>query len=116
MTRQEIFNIVWDHLITKASPKSLRAGQTVGCAYRGAHGAKCAIGVLIDDATAKRWDSLSVSSVSVMELPPHLAGHGVFLRSLQLVHDHAKTPADRLTKMLAVAKRYSVTTPEGFAQ
>lgn len=46
MTNREIFDIVKNHLLAQNSQSLASSGI---CAYRGVHGAKCAIGCLIPD-------------------------------------------------------------------
>lgn len=45
-TTQEIFTIVKEHLLTQ---KAKCTAPGVGCAYRGANGMRCAVGILIAD-------------------------------------------------------------------
>lgn len=126
MTAQEIFNIVWDHLITKASPKSVArrpARPDVDtCAYRGVNGAKCAVGVLIDDETALEWDTKSDSAFSQVDLPEHLAHlapHTHLLCRLQEAHDRelsGDVQEDRLKLLRGVARDFALELPEGFIQ
>ncbi len=47
MTKQEIFNKVWDWFVVKNNPRSV--SPTGSCCYRGVNGSKCAIGVLLPD-------------------------------------------------------------------
>jgi hypothetical protein len=46
MTRQQMFNAVWQHFVTEQQPQS---GDVRRCNYRDPSGAKCALGLLIPD-------------------------------------------------------------------
>lgn len=45
MNRQQVFDKVWDHFVTKGKPLSVNAEGS--CFYRGPKGERCAFGVLI---------------------------------------------------------------------
>lgn len=47
MTRQEMFDRVWQHFVVEKGPPS---GDVNRCNYRDPSGAKCALGLLIPDA------------------------------------------------------------------
>lgn len=49
LTKQTIFNKVWNHFIVKKGKASF-SSEMKQCLYRGPNGAKCAIGVLIPDS------------------------------------------------------------------
>lgn len=90
---QSVFNKVWQHFIVEGNPRSYEApGNT--CAYRGANGAKCAVGVLIPDGEYSREiERYSFNSlVEEGRLTPTLrmyveAGLRGFLAVLQEWHD-----------------------------
>ncbi len=89
MTKQETFDIVVNHL--RGMTEQSRApvlGST--CAYRGANGAKCAVGCLIPDAVYhKRLEGYAANSYWVAPVLESL-GHDVLLcEDLQMVHDNA---------------------------
>jgi hypothetical protein len=46
MTRQQMFDRVWQHFVVEKGPQS---GTPMGCQYRARDGAKCALGLLIPD-------------------------------------------------------------------
>ena len=46
MTEQEVFNKVWDHIITQGKPSLSGEGK---CRYRGPNGLKCAAGIFLTD-------------------------------------------------------------------
>jgi len=56
MTKQEIFNKVWDHFIVNKGKKSMINGI---CKFRGINGSKCVIGLFIpDEKYDKRMDEV----------------------------------------------------------
>jgi hypothetical protein len=46
MTRQQMFDRVWQHFVVEKGPAS---GNVTRCYYRSENGAKCALGLLIPD-------------------------------------------------------------------
>lgn len=93
MSDQEVFDIVATHLFAQGK-RSLKVGaERIGtCAYRGADGLKCAIGILIPDAIyQKKWDDCSNAIDTLLDratkaLRP-LHTHSWLLEELQNVHD-----------------------------
>lgn len=85
-TAQQIFDIVVQHL-RKQGERSL--SKKGGCAYRGANGLKCAVGVLIPDYKYKASLEQSLcTDPNVMEaLPKDTHPHIQMLRKLQATHD-----------------------------
>ena len=119
MTAQEIFNIVWDHLITKAAPKSVvhLPFEDKKCLYRGPNGTKCAIGALVTDEECEGWGNWAVHQlVEKGRLPERLEGHLYLLENLQDVHDLCDVPSQRLGNMVSIAKLHNLSLPEGFIQ
>lgn len=109
MTRQEIFNIVWDHLITKDAPKSeVTTAGAKRCAYRGYSGAKCAVGALVTDEECADWGTKGVLRVA---LPERLQGHEIFLCSMQRAHDAAWSHRSRRVLMEEAAREYNLEIP-----
>ena len=114
--RQEAFNAVWRHFVTKGRAKSIgKDGEC--CMYRGPRGQKCAIGVLIaDDDYDPEWDR---------DDPPSAGGPTIrrvlgapesdmeFLEDLQYVHDYAGYPFhDNIRRRLkGLAAEYNLTIP-----
>lgn len=96
MSKQEIFTRVAVHLLRQKVRSVLPDG--VGCAYRGKHGTKCAIGALIpDEECTKEFLIFSncsgVQSPAIVEI---LKRQGIetnnhrtwfLLRDLQVIHD-----------------------------
>jgi hypothetical protein len=90
MEAQEIFDTVATHLF-KQGRQSLHAGYDTMCAYRGADGAKCAVGVLIPDELYNDmmegrtiWGLLDTSDNG---LPEWLSANKELLGDLQHAHD-----------------------------
>lgn len=48
MTRQEMFDKIWNHFIEEDAPWSVT--EKGGCRYRGEDGKKCAVGLLLPDS------------------------------------------------------------------
>lgn len=105
MTAQEIFNLVWDHLITKASPKSMEGDE---CLYRGPNGTKCAVGALVTDEECKHWGALGVRRV---RLPARLQKHELLLLELQTAHDMSETIAGRTSRLHETANKHRLKIP-----
>lgn len=92
MTNQEIFDHVWTFL-----NKQRRQSKKELCVYRSNEGLSCAIGCLLDDETAHRFDDLgdqiggsSIKDIYVhaADLIPKFLGNDIqFLSDLQKVHD-----------------------------
>lgn len=100
MNKQDIFNRVWDHFVTKGGSASFRKhGGGTTCAYRGEDGARCAVGVLVPDELYRpEWDGAAVSvstlardSKSFAEMLEIVgcAEHLGLLGELQRAHDGA---------------------------
>jgi hypothetical protein len=60
MNRQEIFNKAYLGILAQGQCSTNVAG---GCVYRNKDGMACAVGQLIDDDTAKLWDSQDDTSI-----------------------------------------------------
>lgn len=109
MTAEEVFTIVSNHLI-KQNKKSFlskeqiseikeRLGEKsipdeeIGCAYRGANGCKCAIGVLIpdDEYLPEMEGEIPIALHRIVknhELKELLNKHAYLLFDLQGIHDN----------------------------
>lgn len=89
-SKQEIFNEVWKRIVAQGGP-SYSNGNT--CKYRNKDGRGCAIGCLIDDETASKWDELAVSDIYTVQykltetVPEWIKIYTGFLRKLQRIHD-----------------------------
>lgn len=53
MTKQEVFNKVWNHIIAQGTPSLDDRGY---CSYRGPNGLKCAAGIFLTDEQAIELD------------------------------------------------------------
>lgn len=114
MTAQEIFNIVWDHLITKASPKATIIGETgaTRCVYRTPEGAKCAVGALVTDEECVNWGLISVRNLYEEDcLPARLIEHVSLLEDLQGAHDVSYSQEDRRVNLAGIASHWGLEVP-----
>ena len=94
MTKQEVFNRVYKHMMAMVD-KSYNS-ETDMCAYRSPDGNKCAIGALIDDRhyyldlegkganSQEVLDALAKSGLDACEVDSEMAR---FLQQLQEIHD-----------------------------
>lgn len=93
MDKQAIFNKVATHLLAQGARSMGKYGSFEGCAYRGAGGARCAIGVLIPDELYRN----ELEGVEVEHLPFDVRDAlgtddsymREFLHELQAVHDES---------------------------
>lgn len=89
-TKQEIFDAVVLHLRTQKDVSVMSGGV---CAYRGNHGLKCAIGILIpDEVYLSKMEGLGIayliaSDLLSPDLKEEFTHHQSLLSSLQGVHD-----------------------------
>lgn len=87
MTAQDIFDRVYRHFIYEGGQLSVSDEDL--CVYRDASGAKCAVGVLLEDSEY----SLGMEENNVSELvrlgllPSRLVPHAGLLQMLQKAHD-----------------------------
>lgn len=109
MTKQETFNLVAKHLLTQRARSMLRLQGSI-CAYRGANGMKCAIGVLIPDHLYNEGlENVPADCLPVLGILEKL-GHDILLCSaLQAVHD-ANNPVNWRAGLREVARRHGLTT------
>ena len=85
-SEQEVFNKVWDHIITQGKPSADKYGH---CYYRGPDGLKCAAGIFLTDEQAIELDKVNmgwdeacdVFYPELSDLPANL------IRALQACHD-----------------------------
>lgn len=54
--KEKVIKQVYQALVEQGRASSKKFGKVTNCAYRGENGMKCAVGHLIDDETAARWD------------------------------------------------------------
>lgn len=109
MTKQEMFDRVWDHFITKKNRRStIEPGHTV-CRYRGPNGLKCAAGLFVPDACY----SPDMEGCSPGILDPSRFEEGVdinFLGELQRTHDHALDET-LYTRLIELAHDHKLAVP-----
>lgn len=128
MTKQDMFDKVWDHFITKNAPFSaVPLGNGEGlvisykCRYRGDNGAKCAAGLFIDDEHYDPdFENSGVGDVFVQEALMN-SGFPIdlipFLRELQNAHDGAFRVTDTENKenlnsrLREIAKTHQLEIP-----
>lgn len=117
LTRQDVFNRVWDHFITQDQPFS-KDGTGDTCKYRGQHGAKCAFGIFIpDDKYTKNFEGNTVTSlydmcqtmddVSIFEQFDF--DDLSFLNELQSCHDTSENKDAMVRRLRDVAVKYGLT-------
>jgi len=88
MTAQELFDIVFKHLMSQNARSMM--GNGITCAYRGEGGLKCAIGVLIPDEDY-REDMERLAAQNLLAKGAclrHLAAHHELIDKLQHIHDY----------------------------
>lgn len=84
---QAVFNFVAHHLLTQGK-KSV--DEFYSCRYRGNDCLQCALGCLMDDAAARRFETLSLHEGSRNAVTLHFEALGYtipLLEQLQEVHD-----------------------------
>lgn len=87
MTKQEIFNKVWDHYIVKKSPPGV--DPTDGkCRYRTPEGNVCAVGLFLTEEEATKVPVSAVPAEEEISLfPPVVQENWQFFLQLQGLHD-----------------------------
>jgi hypothetical protein len=124
MTKQEIFNKVYAHLIAQGN-RARAPGRSglMKCAYRASDGGMCAIGCLIPDELYKReLEEYSVDEPPVLDVLRQagvlLADENIpFFGALQAAHDGNTSPSDLWTDAMKmflkeIAFDYDLTAPE----
>ena len=113
MTNQEAFTTVKDHLLAQgkrsmAPYSSYDSGGAWRCAYRGADGLKCALGILIpDDEYTPELEGNEF--MELCPVPPSLRGIDEdLLSALQCVHDYAQ-PSDWHSELKTIAEMHHLT-------
>lgn len=113
ITAQEIFDLVWDHFVTRKQPLSV--GDQGDCLYRGPHGTKCAVGILVSDEECTGWDDVMIGVYTLAakgQLPSRLIPHKNLLVALQDAHDSARIYGNLEERLRDLAKRFSLRIPE----
>jgi hypothetical protein len=118
MTEQEVFNKVWDHIITQGKPSLSDKGM---CRYRGSNGLQCAAGIFLTDEQAKELDDMGAPWTTAAVTFPELTRFPRYLiQDLQSCHDKASIWDDDEAEFLKVfkddarkvAKKFNLTVPE----
>lgn len=119
MTKQEMFDAVWDHFVVKGSPKSM---QEYSCRYRGPGGSCCAVGVLmtdeqyspgLEDRTADDDKVMSALGFDPAD-EEKWCGMQEFLLAMQSAHDQSRKDNFRSefkAAMRRVAESHGLTVP-----
>lgn len=95
MTQQEIFNKVWNHLLTQ-DKQAINDNEGV-CLYRAEDGCMCAVGCLIpDELYDPDMEGLDVNNTKVRGVLEEIglldqADNLGLLNSLQYIHDHVSS-------------------------
>jgi hypothetical protein len=139
MTPQEIFDKAFAGIVAQGKPAfSLESG----CEYVKEDGSRCAVGVLLDEETAKSWTGAHVGSIDdlmydfrqyhsrmgekgttyKLTIPQWVIDNAELLESIQDAHDasarftYVESPElwleNFVGRMKAVAKNYQLNLPE----
>jgi hypothetical protein len=123
MTRQEMFDRVWQHFVVDGRPLA-RAGDAAGnCYYRMPDGRRCALGVLISDemyspafegrpARALIEGSGPLAAILKDGLEGTPEQQSAFVQSLQYCHDEAGDTDDIRTNLERLAVNHGLQIPE----
>lgn len=120
LTRQEIFDKVWDTFVFQRSPRS---ADMDGCKYffKGTRG--CAVGCLLPEDVARKWDTYITSNIEDIyikhpqEFKTFFNPNDVeFLLYLQNIHDDPRVideifPLHMKQWLLEFAKEYHLVVP-----
>jgi len=89
MTAQELFDIVFKHLMSQSAKSMMVVEGGFSCAYRGKDGLKCGIGILIPDEDYREdMEGFAVQNLLAKgACLCHLAAHRELLYKLQGIHD-----------------------------
>ena len=90
MTKQELLDIVYKHLMSQNAKSMMVVEGGFSCAYRGKDGLKCAIGILIADEDY-RADMERLAAQNLLAKGAclrHLAVHHELIAALQHIHDY----------------------------
>ena len=113
MTIQEIMDKACKGLASQGFQRSM---SNEGCLYRGSGGKKCAIGHLIPDDLAEKWEGTNISGICMdrrESFDTVFQGVStVFLMQLQIAHDNGSIPEIMKSNLRKVCEDYSLTIPE----
>lgn len=121
-TERAALNRAWAHFVDGNGGPSTRTveGESIRCQYRGDGGARCAVGLLIDDADyVPTMESLTVGTlIRTHALPTLSALSASFLGALQRAHDEATHAEDSdafrravRAKLTALARDFRLPVP-----
>jgi hypothetical protein len=107
MKAQEIFDTVATHLL-KQGRRAINPDMPEICHYRGEHGSKCAVGVLIPDETYDpMMEGRTISALlndSRFKIPNWMAYNPTLLKELQDAHDAKTNWESSATMKVALSK------------
>lgn len=115
MTHQSLFTTVATHLLVQ-NAKSMDPLEPESCAYRGANGLKCGIGILIpDDKYSEDFEhrapgtstTIGLQIADAAGIPRDLIEHA---RTLQRIHD-IEHVTEWKNKLQSYAERHELTFP-----
>lgn len=108
MTRQEIFNTVWNGLKSQGFECSAHNGT---CLYRGPNGRKCAAGWLIPDEEFD--DALNAKKAEMVPFfMKNFYDQMEFICKLQLIHDSYTSPDLMKTAFINYATIHGLEIPQ----
>lgn len=124
-TDQEIFNIVWKHFVVYKNPRSTAQSgkEDTVCQYRSPEGYACAVGIFLDDETARVFDGFGnlASCMEEVRFNPTIKERFPsilllekkipLLRSFQYCHDKARSLQDVEDNLRKLAKEIHFTIP-----
>lgn len=106
MTPQQIYDTVKAHLLQQ---RCVSINPTIGCAYRGDNGTKCAVGALIPDSMydPAMEGAVIATLIHKFQVPSYFKQNLDLLHSLQRLHD-TKCVETWRTNLKQVAKQYGL--------
>lgn len=121
MTKQEIFNTVYNGLHAQNFDKS-HDDELIVCRYRDDNGRKCAVGVLIPDelynSEMETWGIGTLISRGIVDIGLPIdaddslfADYRHFLSNLQSAHDGSCGGQDMQNLLRVVAHQHELTVP-----
>jgi hypothetical protein len=109
-TEQEVFDIVYKHLMKQKRRCALDDSKNSSCRYRGREGTKCAAGALIpDDAYDESIENCTWSRLVHERKVPFL--HRELIVRFQRIHD-LNEPEDWESILQQLADEYQLKVPE----